>query len=442
MTRVFDDYAYGDGPRSGCWWDNTLPIPHRKPVSRSGVADVVVIGAGFTGLSAALHLAQAGISVTVLEAKHIGWGASGRNGGFCCLGGGMAGDAALDRRFGKEGRIAYRRSERAAIDLVDRVISEHGIDVDRHSRGETSLAHRAKDMNALRATAATLGENYGVGHSLHSRDDLRSLSMAGPFHGGLTVDAGFALNPRKYIAGLADAAEKLGAVIHENSAVTRLQPKEQGGELDANGHKLQANHVILATNGYSAEDMPPWLAGRYLPSQSNVIVTRPLTPDELAAAGWTSDQMAYDTRNLLHYFRLMPDRRFLFGMRGGIRTGASAEAAATRKIRANFKAMFPVWKDVEVQHGWSGMVCIARDMLPFAGPVPEHAGLWASLCYHGNGVAMGSYCGALLAELVQGKTPHMPYPDALKGPLRRYGLGRWRRAVMPFAYAGFMLGDL
>lgn len=403
---------------------------------------MVIIGAGFTGISAALHLAQAGVSVTVLEAKHVGWGASGRNGGFCCLGGGMAGDALLDRRFGKAGRIAFRRSEHAAIALVERVIAEHGIDVDRHSRGETSLAHRAKDMDILRATAASLAENYGVEHSLHSQGELIALGMAGPFHGGLTIDAGFGLNPRKYLAGLAAAAQRQGAAIHENSAVSQLEPKGQGWQLHANGHILHADHVILATNGYSAEDLPPWLAGRYLPSQSNVIVTRPLTQEELATAGWTSDQMAYDTRNLLHYFRLMPDRRFLFGMRGGVLTGPAAEARATRKIRADFAAMFPAWRHVEAQHNWSGMVCVARDKLPFVGPVPDHVGLWASLCYHGNGIAMGSYCGALLAELVQGKTPKMPYPDALKGPLRRFELGRWRRALMPFAYAGLMLCDL
>jgi len=442
VSRIFDAYAYGNGPRRGCWWDTTCVLPRPTPVSQSGHTDVAIIGGGFTGVSAALHLARAGVGVKVLEAEHIGWGASGRNGGFCCLGGGMDEDASLDKRYGKSGRIAFRRTERAAIELVEQLITEYDIDVDRHSRGETSLAHRAKDMDALRKTAENVAENYGVGHSLHSQVELKALGMAGPFHGGLTIDAGFGLNPRKYVAGLAVAAQNAGALIHEKSAVTRLNPDGQGWQLEVNGHTIRADHVILATNGYSAEDLPSWLAGRYLPSQSNVIVTRPLTQEELVAAGWSTDQMAYDTRNLLHYFRLMPDRRFLFGMRGGVLTGPAAEARATRKIRAAFEGMFPAWRHVEAQHGWSGMVCLARDLMPFAGPVPDHSGLWASLCYHGNGVAMGSYCGALLAELIQGNTPSMSYPDALKGPLRRFELGRWRRAIMPFAYAGLMIADL
>lgn len=338
MNRLFDAFAYGEGPRVMCWWDQTSDLPHRAAVRESMHTDVAIIGAGFTGVSAALHLAQAGISATVLEAEHIGWGASGRNGGFCCLGGGMAPDATLDRRFGRAGRIAFHRTELEAVALVERMVSEHGIDIDRHSNGETVLAHRPKDFDALAVHGRSVAENYGVGHRLHSAGELHALGLAGPFHGGLTVEAGFALNPRKYIEGLSRAAEDAGARIFERSAVTELTAKIEGWSLRVNGHQIRADHVIIATNGYSSEDLPQWLGGRYLPSQSNVIVTRPLDEGELSAAGWTTDQMAYDTRNLLHYFRLMPDRRFLFGMRGGIFTGQAAEHRAFGKIRSNTPA--------------------------------------------------------------------------------------------------------
>lgn len=441
MKRLFGEYAYSEGPRAGCWWDHTAPVTARPSLSDSRRTDVAVIGGGFTGLSAALHLARAGISVTVLEAERVGWGASGRNGGFCCLGGAKAGDAALDRRFGREGRIAYRRSEHDAIKLVEDIIADEKLDVDRHSDGETSLAHRQKDFADLEAAAHTVAENYGVDHQLHHAGELRAMGMAGPFHGGLTIGAGFALNPRKYLNGLAAAAEKAGAVICEDSAVSSLEAGVDGWRLGVNGHGLRADQVIVATNGYSSEDVPEWLGGRYLPTQSNVIVTRPLSGDELAAAGWTTSQMVYDTRHLLHYFRLMPDRRFLFGMRGGLYTGPTAEARAARTIRADFEHMFPAWRDVETTHGWSGMVCLARDLLPFVGAVPKTTGLWAGLCYHGNGVAMGSYSGALLAELVQGRKSGLGYPDALRTPLRRFELGRLRRLSLPLAYAAYAIAD-
>ncbi|MCX7565799.1 FAD-binding oxidoreductase [Sulfitobacter sp. F26169L] len=441
MKRLFNEYAYGEGPRAGCWWDETCEIPAQPEFSAAARTDVAIIGAGFTGLTAALFLARAGITVTVLEAQRIGWGASGRNGGFCCLGGGIADDAALDSRFGTKGRVEFRRTEVAAIQFVESIIEENTIDVDRHSHGETSLAHRPKDLDALKTHAGSIAENYGVPHQIHSAEDLAPMGMAGPFHGGLTVEAGFGLNPRKYIRGLARATTAAGAQIFEKSLVTSMDNRIDGWALKVNGHTLKADQVILATNGYSSENLPDWLAGRYMPSQSNVIVTRPLSDDELAEAGWTSEQMAYDTRNLLHYFRLMPDRRFLFGMRGGLRSGAKAEAKAKAKIRTEFDAMFPAWQTVEAAHGWSGMVCLARDLMPFVGQVPDQRGLWAGMCYHGNGVAMGSYSGALLAQLVQEKTPDLIYPETIRQPLRRFELGRWRRAVMPFAYAAFMLAD-
>lgn len=178
-----------------------------------------------------------------------------------------------------------------------------------------------------------------------------------------------------------------------------------------------------------------------MPTQSSVIVTRPMTQSELGAQGWTSGQACYDTRHLLHYFRLMPDNRMLFGVRGGLMANAGSEGRALRRARADFDAMFPAWREVETPHGWSGMVCIARDRMPFVGPIPGAEDVFASLCYHGNGVAMATYCGALLADLVQERRPDRIYPQAVQRPLAKFELGRFRRAVMPIAYAGFALSD-
>jgi glycine/D-amino acid oxidase-like deaminating enzyme len=161
----------------------------------------------------------------------------------------------------------------------------------------------------------------------------------------------------------------------------------------------------------------------------------------LGAQGWTSGQACYDTRRLLHYFRLMPDNRMLFGVRGGLASSPGSEARAMRRARKDFEHMFPAWRAVETAHGWSGMVCIARNRMPFVGAVPQHPGMFASLCYHGNGVAMGSYSGALIADVVQDKVPQQIYPQVIQRPLAKFELGRFRRAVMPFAYAKFAMSD-
>lgn len=441
MKRIYPAFAYSEAPRAGCWWDETCAAPDRKAQQGDAQADVVIIGGGFTGLNAALHLAQAGVGATVLEAERVGFGASGRNGGFCCLGGGMLDDAALDRKFGREERLGWRQAELAAIRQVEDFITIRGVDVDRHSQGETQLAHRPRDFDEMRGKLDYYAENYGVTARLTEKADLAAEGLNAGFEGAITVPIGFGLNPRKYITALAQAAEEAGAVIYQNSPALDVTRRDGAFDVTTPTGRIRAERVIIATNGYSSEDLPPWLAARYMPTQSGVIVTRPLTEAELSAQGWTSRQACYDSRHLLHYFRLMPDNRMLFGVRGGLLSNPPSEARALRRARADFEAMFPAWRDVETPHGWSGMVCIARNRMPFVGEVPDQPGMFAGLCYHGNGVAMASYSGALLADLVRGKTPERPYPAPMRAPLARFELGRFRRAVMPFAYAGFALSD-
>lgn len=441
MKRIYPEFAYGNGPRAGCWWDQTIDAPERPEVKGDHRCDVAVIGGGFTGISAALHLAEAGVSVAVLEQRYVGFGASGRNGGFCCLGGGMLSNTQLDGVVGRDGRMAWRGAERDAITLVEDLVRKHGIDVDRHSDGETQLAHRPRDFEAMHHEVAEYEENYGLKARLTPPDALTEEGLSAGFHGAISIPSGFGLNPRKYILGLAQAATEAGAQIFHGSGVTGITRRPEGYVLDTPQGRVFAQKVIIGTNGYSSEDLPNWLAGRYMPTQSSIIVSRPLTQSELGAQGWTSGQACYDTRHLLHYFRLMPDNRMLFGVRGGLLATPGSEARALRRARADFDRMFPTWRDVETPYGWSGLVCIARDRMPFVGEVPDQPGMFAGLCYHGNGVAMASYSGALLADLVQEKTPRVGYPDVMKRPLAKFELGRYRRAVMPIAYAGFALSD-
>ena len=441
MKRIYGRYAYGAGPRTGCWWDETAAPVSRPPLTGAERCDVAIIGAGFTGLSAALHLARAGLSVIVLEAERVGWGASGRNGGFCTLGGAKASDKAIERRYGVEGCDDWHRAEIAAVTLAAGLIEELGLDVDRHSRGETKLAHRPCDFEDMKAEAEVIRARRGLEVTLTEARDLAAAGMNGPFHGAMTVNAGFALNPRKYVDGLARGAEAAGALICDGSPVIGMTRERGTRMLRTPQGLVRAARVIVATNGYSSDDLPGWLSDRYIPTQSSVMVTRPMSEAEIAAQGWSSDQMSYDSRHLLHYFRLMPDRRFLIGMRGGLVSSAASEAATRRKVRRDFERMFPAWAHVESQHHWSGFVCISRRGTPFVGEVPGGDGLFAGLCYHGNGVAMGSYAGAVLADLVaHGKTGRV-YPALMRDPLARFGLGALRRLVMPPAYAHFWWQD-
>lgn len=443
MRRLFPPHAYSDDRIEQCYWAEAVPDQTlcRPPLSGSHETDIAVIGAGFTGLSAALELAQNGKRVTVLDARFPGWGASGRNGGFCCLGGSMLADAQMDRAFGKSERLLWRQAEKAAVEHVASLVAKLGIDVDAHSDGETILAHKPSKAG-FDGAAAEIRENYGVMPQVFGAQDLPAQGMNGPFYGAMTNPIGFGLHPRKYLLGLLEAAEAEGAIVFGDTQVTRISKAAGRFQLECDSGRVTCDKLVLATNGYSSEDLPEWMAARYIPAQSSIMVTRPLNEAELGAAAWTSRQISYNTRNLLHYFRLLPNNRFLFGMRGGLRSTPKAERKNKRIMRRDFERMFPAWRHVETPFYWSGMVCFAPHMAPFCGPVREVPGLYAGFGFHGNGVAMGSYCGAQLAHMILDHQLEQPLPNFVQEPPKRFPFGRFRLAMLRPAYALAALRDL
>lgn len=438
--RIYEASAYGEASLSGCFWADTAPDETRWPLVNGSVeVDFAIIGAGYTGLSAALTLAQAGVDVAVFDAHRPGWGASGRNGGFCCIGGAKATGAQIRKHWGEDDLTSFRKAERAAIELVRERISGLGINADVHSdAGEVQLAHSIPTFRAMRKEAAELAATYGAEAEVLDRKELaaRGMKLRGAW-GGLHLGLGFALNPRKYVLGLAREVVANGARLYADSPVLSIGQQDGQHLLRLPHGSVKARRLLIATNGYSSDDLPPWMQSRYMPVQSSVIVTRPLTDAEIEKQGWTSDLMAYDSRNLLHYFRLMPDRRMLFGMRGAVRWTDGAQEAQRRALLRHFRHMFPAWKQVEAPWFWSGLVCMARDLVPFAGEIGPNC--YAAFAYHGNGVAMGSWTGEQVAKLALGKPTQMP--GFFGRTPRTFELGARRRALLPPAILWYRLRD-
>ncbi len=445
LKRIYEPAAYAAGSLDGCWWpETTAEAPDHPALEGEVTTEFAVIGAGYAGLNAALALAEAGARTVVIDEQAPGWGASGRNGGFCCLGGAKAGGETIARRHGTLELSRHRATEKAAIAHVEALTRRFGIDIDRHSRGELQIAHSARAFKGMQGDLQTLRAAYGVEVELIGAEEmagrgLQLSGLSGPMHGALWVDLGFALNPRKYALGLARAATAAGVRIHAGTPALSITPEGQDYRITTPKGTLRTRHILLTTNGYSSENLPRWMASRYLPMQSSVIVTRPLTEAEIAAQGWSSDLMAYDSRHLLHYFRLMPDRRMLFGMRGALRWTPEGHAAIRAGLRAHFDAMFPAWRGVETPHFWSGLVAMSRNLTPYVGPLGDWPRAHAAFAWHGNGVAMGSYAGAQLAARALGRPTTLPHFYAM--PPRRFELGPARRAMLAAALVGYRLAD-
>ncbi len=420
----------------GSYWDSSLAAPRSdRQLMGSAHFDVAIVGAGFAGLSAALKLAQAGLSVCVLEAEHVGYGASGRNGGFCCLGGTKLDERQLIRKYGLQEARKFVAYQIAGINLVQQRLDRWGVSADRHSNGEVYLAHRRKDFQGLSQQKALLAKQFGIETSLLSKEDLANRGLGGPdFHGGLHVPYGFALNPMKYVLALADQVRAAGCRIFGKSAVTGLSSEGERWRLDTEHGFVRAKKVLLAGNAYMREDVPAWVHGRTMQVMSSVLVTRTLSDAELEAQGWTSDLMASDTRTLLHYFRLLPDRRFLFGTRGGIFENERALSEMRSRARADFETMFPAWSHVETEFNWYGHVCMSRRRTPFVGQVPRMRGVFAAMGWHGSGIAMASISGEKVAAMITGRLRREDLPRPLQRPFPKFPLPGLRKLYLLGAY--------
>ena len=421
-------------------WDGARP----GALERDSDAEIAIIGGGYTGLSAAYHLARDhGIGACVLEAGPIGFGASGRNGGFCCLGSAKLSYPRMVACFGLEETGRFIRAQVEAVELVRALGGDEAIAFDAQGSGTITVAHRPSRLTELEAEAAILTRHGGGPVALWSRDELRARGYASPeAFGALHQGVGFGLHPLKYVRGLADAALKRGARLHAESPVIGWRSEAGRHVLVTPRGCVRAKRVIIATNGFTRDSLHPGLAGTLLPVLSNILVTRPLRADEIAAQGYSTETPVSDTRRLLFYVRLLPDRRFMFGARGGLDASPVALPRQRAWMERRLGEMYPAWKGVETTHFWRGLVCLSAALTPHIAALDEAKSIFCVLAYHGSGVAMASWSGRAVAALSVGaEGAGAKIPAVMATRPRRFALPALRRARLGLAYAGFRLKD-
>jgi gamma-glutamylputrescine oxidase len=405
------------GAYPASWYAATAaPLAPFPPLAGEATADVCVVGGGYTGLSAALHLAEAGLDVVLVEAQRVGWGASGRNGGQ--VGSGQRREQSwLEARLGAErARLLWELAEEAKA-LVRELVARHGIACDLKP-GVIQAARRAAEVPHYAAEAEKLARDYG--YALAEPLDRAGIAArvgSDAFHGGLLDRGAMHLHPLNYALGLARAAAAAGVRIFEGSRVEAVEPQVR----TARG-RVRARFVLVAGNGYLG-GLVPEVAARVMPINNFMVATAPLG-EYVARRLLPFDEAVADSLFVVNYFRLSSDRRLLFG--GGESYGYRFPPDIAAVVRPRMLAIFPGLAGTPIDHAWGGTLAITVDRLPAfqrLGPT-----IFSAAGYSGHGVAMATLAGKLMAEAVQGTAgrfdvfarlpqPRFPGGGALRWPL-------------------------
>jgi glycine/D-amino acid oxidase-like deaminating enzyme len=383
---------------------------HQSPVI-SQTFDVVVVGAGYTGLSAARQLARTGRSVLVLERHEIGWGASSRNAGQV-LAGLKVDPATLVARYGEARARQLFDISLESITRLEALVAGEGIACEYERTGHIQAAWKRSHFDHFRQEQALLARVFKHRVELVPESEQRSELGSGAYHGLMVDERSGGINPAQFVHGLASAATRAGASLMAHTPVRRIV--KQGARWNvAIGEKkteweIEATDVLWATNGYS-DGATPLLRRRLIPIGSYIIVTEPLglsTPMRLLPRR----RMVFDSKHFLYYFRLTSDSRLLFGGRAEFSqpTRKTARRAAGI-LRTGMVTVFPELVDTQIDFAWGGNVAFTRDQMPHAGRLDD--GAYFAAGYSGHGIAMATYLGEIIARRIAGEAIDHPFMD-------------------------------
>jgi glycine/D-amino acid oxidase-like deaminating enzyme len=401
--------------------------------------DVAVIGAGYCGLSAARTLAKRGVSVAVLEAETFGWGASSRNGGMVLTGMKLPAPT-LIKRYGIDAVRKMYAASLETIDCVEQIVREEKIDCNFARCGHLEVACKQAHFDGYEETAVLTRREFHHELRIIPKSELRAEIGSDIYFGGIIDETSAGLNPARYVAGLAGAAQRAGACLYDHTRVTSVELETNNGArkfrvITPKG-TLTAREVILASGAYTTEATPA-LRKKIIPIDSYIIATEVL-PADLACELSPRNRMIYDSKNFLYYYRLTPDHRMLFGGRAAFVPETENTVRQSAEIlRRGMVDVYPQLRETKVEFVWGGTLDFTLDVMPHAGKIDD---MYFAAGFAGHGVAAATWFGKKLAGLICGEPSDIPF-DGIKFPSAPIGLRSGNTWALPLAGAWYRILD-
>ena len=388
-------------PVKSYWEETSNEKLNLEKLTKNINCEIVVVGGGYTGLLCAINLIENyNLDVILIEAGKIGWGASSRNGGFCSFPPIKTSFKKLQKIYGKEETKRFFRNAVEGSNYTKDIISNYNIDCDVTGESNFIVAHHPNKFKQIKEQAEVYKSEFGIETEIYSKEEFNKFGHGGNEQfGALSYKPGFAINPLKFVNGITKYALSKKLKIFEHTLVDKINKNNGYYTLKSKEGSVKAKKVVVATNGFYQEGLVPQLNSRILPVISNIIVTRKLTYKEIDLHNFKTFSPIVNTKNLLYYYRKLPDNRILFGTRGDFIGSDQSNLDRAKIMEKFFKNIFPDWASISIDYNWRGLIAMSQKLTPSIGKI-ENEEIYYGFGYHGVGVSSAPWTGYQLSKLV------------------------------------------
>ena len=388
-------------PVKSYWEETSNEKLNLEKLTKNINCEIVVVGGGYTGLLCAINLIENyNLDVILIEAGKIGWGASSRNGGFCSFPPIKTSFKKLQKIYGKEETKRFFRNAVEGSNYTKDIISNYNIDCDVTGESNFIVAHHPNKFKQIKEQAEVYKSEFGIETEIYSKEEFNKFGHGGNEQfGALSYKPGFAINPLKFVNGITKYALSKKLKIFEHTLVDKINKNNGYYTLKSKEGSVKAKKVVVATNGFYQEGLVPQLNSRILPVISNIIVTRKLTYKEIDLHNFKTFSPIVNTKNLLYYYRKLPDNRILFGTRGDYIGSDQSNLDRAKIMEKFFKNIFPDWASISIDYNWRGLIAMSQKLTPSIGKI-ENEEIYYGFGYHGVGVSSAPWTGNQLSKLV------------------------------------------